>query len=164
MAAGMPQIDMLRLAKMVPLGDAELVEASGAFKATIVAQVPDRDAPAPRTNRIAVVPTPDACASVVDMCRVVINDSRIGNDGKRTICGGANVTDWNAEAKGILKAEIVRRHLTYRDVVERLAVHGVTETEANLRNKISRGGFSAGFFVSCLVSIGVHSVRLHEAE
>lgn len=74
------------------------------------------------------------------------------------------MTDWNVEAKGILKAEIARRHLTYRDVVDKLAVHGVTETEANLRNKISRGGFSAGFFVSCLVAIGAHSVRLHEAD
>jgi hypothetical protein len=72
--------------------------------------------------------------------------------------------DWNGEAKGILKAEIARRHLTYKDVVDRLAEHGVTETEANLRNKISRGGFSAGFFVSCLVSIGAHSVRLHEID
>ena len=49
--------------------------------------------------------------------------------------------DWNAEAKGILKAEIARRHLTYRDVVEKLAAIGEKETEANLRNKISRGGF-----------------------
>lgn len=72
--------------------------------------------------------------------------------------------DWNAEAKGILKAEITRRHLTYKDVVEKLAAHGINETEANLRNKISRGGFSAGFFISCLVAIGAHSVRLHEAD
>ncbi len=73
-------------------------------------------------------------------------------------------TDWNVEAKGILKAEIARRHLTYRDLVERLAAMGTAETEANLRNKISRGGFSAGFFVQCLVAIGAHSVRLHESD
>jgi uncharacterized protein DUF6471 len=72
--------------------------------------------------------------------------------------------DWNSEAKGILKAEIARRHLTYKDVVERLAAVDVKETEANLRNKISRGGFSAGFFVSCLTAIGAHTVRLHEAD
>lgn len=71
---------------------------------------------------------------------------------------------WNQEAKGILKAELARRHLSYRDVVERLAAIGETETEANLRNKISRGGFSAGFFVSCLTAIGAHTVRLHEAD
>ena len=71
---------------------------------------------------------------------------------------------WNDEAKGILKAEIARKHLTYKELVDRLAAMGTAETEANLRNKISRGGFSAGFFVQCLVAIGVHVVRLHEAE
>jgi hypothetical protein len=74
------------------------------------------------------------------------------------------VTDWNAEAKGVLKAEIARRHLTYKDVVEKLGAHGVQESEANLRNKISRGGFSAGFFIQVLVAIGAHSVRLREAD
>ena len=41
---------------------------------------------------------------------------------------------------------------------------GVKETDVNLRNKISRGGFSATFFVQVLVSIGAHTVRLHEAD
>ena len=72
--------------------------------------------------------------------------------------------DWNSEAKGILKAEIARRHLSYKDLVDRLAAQGTVESEPNLRNKISRGGFSAGFFVQCLVAIGVHSVRLHDVE
>ncbi len=27
---------------------------------------------------------------------------------------------------------------------------------------IARGGFTAGFFVSCLIAIGCHTVRLHE--
>ena len=69
-------------------------------------------------------------------------------------------TDWNSEAKGILKAEIARRSITYKQIVEALAAQGTVETEANLRNKISRGGFSAGFFVQCLKAIGVQSLRL----
>lgn len=72
--------------------------------------------------------------------------------------------EWTDKTKGILKAEIARRHLTYKDVVQKLAEHGISETEANLRNKISRGGFSAVFFVQCLVAIGAHTVRLHEAD
>jgi len=72
--------------------------------------------------------------------------------------------DWNAEAKGILKAEITRRHLTYAGVVEKLAAIGIVENEANLRNKISRGGFSAAFFIQCLTAIGAHTVRLHEVD
>lgn len=72
--------------------------------------------------------------------------------------------DWNADAKGLLKAEITRRHLTYKDVVDRLAALGVSETEPNLRNKISRGGFSAAFMLQCLTAIGAHTVRLHEGD
>ena len=54
--------------------------------------------------------------------------------------------------------------MTYKHLVERLAELGTVENEANLRNKISRGGFSAGFFVQCLVAIGAHTVRPHEAD
>jgi hypothetical protein len=71
---------------------------------------------------------------------------------------------WNKEAKGILKAEIARRHLTYRDLVEKMAALGETDSEANLRNKVSRGGFSAAFFILCLTAIGAHTVRLHESD
>jgi hypothetical protein len=78
------------------------------------------------------------------------------------VAGDSDGARLESEAKGILKAEIARRHLSYAALVEKLAALGVTETEANLRNKISRGGFSAGFFVSCLVAIGAHSVRLHD--
>jgi hypothetical protein len=81
-----------------------------------------------------------------------------------TLAETAMDKDWNSEAKGILKAEIARRHLTYKDLVDKLRAIGVDETEANLRNKISRGGFSAGFFVQCLTAVGAHTVRIHETE
>lgn len=68
--------------------------------------------------------------------------------------------DWNAEVKGLLKAEIARRNLSYRDLVEKLGAIGVPESEANLRNKISRGGFSATFLLQCLVAIGVQTLRI----
>jgi hypothetical protein len=96
--------------------------------------------------------------------RIIVNDNRIRYDARVSFLETAMERDWNSEAKGILKAEIARRHLTYKDVVEKMAALGDTETEANLRNKISRGGFSAGFFVSCLTAIGAHTVRLHEAD
>jgi len=96
--------------------------------------------------------------------RIVVNGKRIEYDAKCDVDGDRRVKDWNAEAKGILKAEMARRHLSYRDLVDRLAALGITETEANLRNKVSRGGFSAGFLVQCLVAIGAHSIRIHEPE
>ncbi len=69
-------------------------------------------------------------------------------------------TDWQGLVKGMLKAEIKRRNLTYEQVSARLAEMGVHETPTNLRTKISRGGFSAVFFVQCLKAIGAREIRL----
>lgn len=66
------------------------------------------------------------------------------------------------KAQGILRAEIKRRNLNYIQVAEKLAAIGIEENARNLSNKIARGGFTAGFFVSCLIAIGAHTVRLHE--
>jgi len=66
------------------------------------------------------------------------------------------------KARGILRAEINRRDLSYTDLAEKLAALGVKETPRNLSNKIARGGFTAGFFVQCLIAIGCHVVRLEE--
>lgn len=70
--------------------------------------------------------------------------------------------DWVAYAKGLLRAEMVKRHLSYKDLVEKLAAIGIRETEANLRNKISRGGFTGAFLIQCLVAMGVTSLRLED--
>jgi hypothetical protein len=71
---------------------------------------------------------------------------------------------WGEKVKGLLKAELKRRNLSYRDLVEKLAAIGVTETEANLRNKISRGGFTAAFFVQCMEAIGVRTLHLSASD
>ena len=68
--------------------------------------------------------------------------------------------EWQDRVKGILKAELKRRNLSYRDLAERLAALGISETELNIKNKISRGGFTAVFFVQCLVAIGCDTLRL----
>jgi Domain of unknown function (DUF6471) len=68
--------------------------------------------------------------------------------------------DYQAKAKGLLRAEIARRNLSYEELAEMLAAIGVDDTSRNLSNKISRGGFSAGFFLQCLEAIGVQDLRL----
>lgn len=62
---------------------------------------------------------------------------------------------WTIKAKNILKAELKRRGVTYRQLAERLTAMGLPETERNLNNKISRGGFTAGFMLACFEAIGV---------
>ena len=63
-------------------------------------------------------------------------------------------------AKNVLKGELKRRGITYAQLAKRLEKVGVTETERNLNNKISRGGFSAAFLFQAMVAIGANEVRL----
>jgi hypothetical protein len=81
----------------------------------------------------------------------------IGNEGSLV------ETDWQARVKGILKAELKRRGIGYRELAERLTAQGKPESERNIANKISRGGFSAAFFVECLAAIGCTTIRLDDA-
>ena len=67
---------------------------------------------------------------------------------------------WEDKVKGILKAELTRRNVTYKELVEKLAAIGITETSENIANKISRGKFTAVFLVQCLDAIGCTCVRL----
>ena len=71
-------------------------------------------------------------------------------------------TEWTGRVKNLLKAELKRKGLSYRDLAERLTEMGSPETERNLANKIARGTFTAAFFVQCLVAIGATNVRLDD--
>jgi uncharacterized protein DUF6471 len=69
--------------------------------------------------------------------------------------------DWQALAKGAIRAELARRRLSYKDLSERLAAMGVKQTERNLSNKIGRGTFSAVFFFQCMEAIGLQNIHLN---
>lgn len=62
--------------------------------------------------------------------------------------------------RGILRAEMARQSITYGELAARLQTLGVQETDANLRNKIGRGKFSALFFVQCLEVLGVEELKV----
>ena len=70
--------------------------------------------------------------------------------------------DWTERVKGMLKAELKRKGVTYGALVEKLSLLGIEETEVNIRNKIARGGFTAVFFIQCLEAIGCQSLRLSD--
>lgn len=71
--------------------------------------------------------------------------------------------EWAEKAKRLLRAEMVRRGVTYEDLTQRLAEIGVQETPENIRNKVSRGKFMASFMLQCLRAIGVETLRLEDA-
>jgi len=68
--------------------------------------------------------------------------------------------DWERQAKGALKAELKRRGMTYKDLQSKLEALGVAETEPNIRNKLSRGKFTAVFLFQCLEAVGAETLRI----
>jgi hypothetical protein len=67
---------------------------------------------------------------------------------------------WQNHAKSLLKAELKRKSVTYKELANRLTASGSLETEANLANKISRGGFSAAFLLQCLAAAGCTTISI----
>ena len=63
-------------------------------------------------------------------------------------------------ARTILQIEMKKKGWTYRDLAERSNVNGIADNEANVRNKIGRGTFSARFFIMCLILMNCHQVDL----
>ncbi|TPI31155.1 hypothetical protein FJ414_23815 [Mesorhizobium sp. B3-1-6] len=72
----------------------------------------------------------------------------------------AEKTDYEALAANLLKAELKRKGVTYAQLVERLNAMGVDEKEVNVRNKLSRGKFTAAFLLQCLSAIGSQTLHL----
>ena len=74
----------------------------------------------------------------------------------------ADNAEWEARVKAMLKAELKRRNVSYLQLVEKLAEIGVMDSEPNVRNKLSRGKFTAVFLIQCLEAIGASSLRLSD--
>lgn len=64
-------------------------------------------------------------------------------------------TEWEMRAANLLKAELKRKGVTYSQLSELIG-----DKEVNIRNKLSRGKFSAAFLLQCLDSIGMTDLRL----
>jgi hypothetical protein len=67
----------------------------------------------------------------------------------------AEKTDWEAQAANLLKAELKRKGVTYSQLADMIG-----DKEANVRNKLSRGKFSAAFLLQCLSAIGISQINL----
>lgn len=74
----------------------------------------------------------------------------------------ATSEEWAEKVKGMLKAELKKRHVSYKQLADKLGEMGISDTEANIKNKISRGGFTAVFLIQCLTAIECKHLRLEE--
>lgn len=71
--------------------------------------------------------------------------------------------NWSKIAKNMLRAEMVRRDVSYADLADLLAKHGIEDNEQNLRNKVSRGRFTTVFLIQCMQVLGVEFLQIPRA-
>jgi hypothetical protein len=74
------------------------------------------------------------------------------------------MTNWNDKAKRLLKSELIKRGVTNSELALMLDEIGVEETKASIDSKISRGSFSAAFFLQCLTVIGCQKIEIQDYE
>ena len=67
---------------------------------------------------------------------------------------------WEEVAKNILRAEMMRGGVSYAGLADRLSRLGITDNELNLRNKVSRGRFTAVFLIQCLKALDADWIHL----
>ena len=68
---------------------------------------------------------------------------------------------WIDRAKRFLKAELKRADVTYEELARRLREHHrLNETKISVANKLSRGTFSAAFFLAAMKAIGREQLNL----
>lgn len=72
--------------------------------------------------------------------------------------------DWDSLARNLLRGELMGRGMSYAALVDALAAIGIEETEASIKNKVSRGRFPLTFFLQAMVAIGEGWVRIPSAE
>jgi hypothetical protein len=72
--------------------------------------------------------------------------------------------NWNDKVKRILKSELIKRGVSNADLVTLLKEIDIHETKASIDSKISRGTFSACFFLQCLSVIGCNKIEIEEFE
>jgi hypothetical protein len=72
--------------------------------------------------------------------------------------------EWAAEAKRILRSEMVRRGVTYDELAKKLADIGVEQSSASLRMTINRGRFRAMLLLQCLTAMGCRLLRVSDPE
>lgn len=66
--------------------------------------------------------------------------------------------------KGILRAEMAKRDMTYADLAKCLNAIFIEEDEKNLANKIGRGTLSAALFMSCLSAMGIRELTFEPLQ
>lgn len=68
--------------------------------------------------------------------------------------------DWRKAARQIIRAEMARRGLGYKELARLLEEIDIRYDWKTLSNKISRGTFTAAFFLQCLDTLGATHIQI----
>ena len=69
---------------------------------------------------------------------------------------------WNDKVKRMLKSELIKRGISTEELTVLLNENGSSETKSSVDSKISRGTFSASFFMQSLFVIGCTKIEIEE--
>lgn len=72
--------------------------------------------------------------------------------------------DWESLARNLLRAELMKRGMSYARLVDALREIGVEETEAAIKNKVARGRFTFVFFLQAMTAIGATWVQVLDVD
>jgi hypothetical protein len=67
---------------------------------------------------------------------------------------------WEELSKNTLRGAMMSKGVSYAALAELLSVIGIEDNELNLRNKVSRGRFTAVFLMQCLHVLGAEWIHL----
>jgi len=67
-------------------------------------------------------------------------------------------------AKSVLKGEMAKRSISRQQLADMLSQQGIQITKASIDNKLSRGTFSADFFLDCIRVMGCHDIGVNCPE
>ena len=67
---------------------------------------------------------------------------------------------WEDRAKEVLRAEMNRCRVTYKELSRRLEVYGIDELPDQINRKINRKRFSAAFLFACLAAMDIEKINV----
>jgi len=68
--------------------------------------------------------------------------------------------EWGTKASRFLKARLKQAGIGYKELAERLTVHGMEETETSIAGKLSRASFGVAFFLAVLTVLELEGMTL----
>lgn len=71
---------------------------------------------------------------------------------------------WNIALGRFLRSELTRNGITHDQLAKLLKKQGVSCSKSSIDSKLSRGTFSAAFYMQCLIAIGHESNDVQEIK